>query len=338
MKDRKTGMIPLFIKGVLKVLSWIYTGCITIVDLLYRTGRRKEHKVRVPVISVGNITLGGTGKTPFIIFLADNFLARGFKPAVLTRGYGNDENRMLRDELEGVSVFSGQDRVKNALAALENGNNIILLDDGFQHRRIFRDLNILLLDAAYPFGNGFIFPRGILREPISAIKRADMIVLTKTDEIDEYAKEIIIKKIEGIVPGKPVVMTQHNVSYLKDVTGAIYSADSLFLKKVCIFSGIADPDYFGFLVKEKKANIAVRYDYPDHHVYSQRNINIIYKKCIENNIEKIITTSKDFIKIKDLDVSMIEDKLFIMNIAIDIVAGKEKLNAGLNSFNLGKRA
>ena len=117
----------------------------------------------------------------------------------------------------------------------------------------------------------------------------------------------------------------HKVNYL--------GIDEIAVKKVCLVSGIADPDYFSFLVKEQGANISARYDFPDHYAYGQRDIDTINRKCKQQNIEAIITTAKDYVKIKELDISDIEDRLFIMNIGVDIVSGKESLNARLNSFN-----
>lgn len=333
MKDKRTGIISFLIKGILYPLSWIYSLCIYITDRSYSKGDNIPEKVAVPVISVGNITLGGTGKTPFAMYLADHFLSRGFSPAILIRGYGNDEDRMLRDELDGVKVFSGRDRVKNASSAVVQGSDIIILDDAFQHRKINRDVNILMLDASCPFGNGHIFPRGILREPISALGRADIIVLTKINKIDEYAKEVLVKKLTTMASGKPIVMMRHSAVSLKDVTGSMYAPKEIEFKKVCLLSGIADPEYFSFLVKEQKANISMRYDFPDHYAYKQRDIDIINRKCKQQNVETIITTAKDYIKIKELDVSDIEDRLFIMNIGVDIVSGKENLDARLNSFD-----
>ncbi|MBU1083798.1 MAG: tetraacyldisaccharide 4'-kinase [Candidatus Omnitrophota bacterium] len=338
MKDKRQGVIPFILKGALRVISWVYAICVALVDQAYRRGLREEYSAGVPVISVGNITLGGTGKTPFVILLADHFISRGAKPAILARGYGRDEDRMLRDELEGVPVFSGQDRVRAAQSAVRNGNDIIILDDGFQHRRIKRDMNILLLDAASPFGNFALFPRGVLREPRSALKRADMIVLTKTDKTDEYAKEILIKKIKALAPGVPVIITRHNIIHVKDVTGAIYSPKSLSLSKICAVSGLADPDYFNLMISRKGAKIALRFDFSDHYAYRQKDIDRILRRCREAGVEKIITTAKDYVKIKGLDISGIEDKLFIVDINIDVTEGREKLNAGLNSISPGARA
>jgi len=332
MKDERGGFPAVVVKGVLRFLSWIYTAAVKIVDWAYRSGLRKEHKIAVPVVSVGNITLGGTGKTPFTVFLADHFLAVGRKPAVLARGYGGDESRMLRNELPDAPVFEGQDRVRNARLAVSDGRDILILDDGFQHRRIGRDLNILMLDATAMFGNGSMFPRGILREPVSSLKRADIFVLAKTDRIDTGRMRDIVRELERLKPGKPVILTRHRASFLSDVTGAAYSTDSLRGKKVVLLSGIVDPDYFAFLVEKEGAVIVARCDHADHHRYTQLDIDRIRVQCIKKNAEAIVVTGKDHVKLKELDISSIEDKLFILNIVIDIVEGKERLIAGLGSI------
>ncbi|MFH1552778.1 MAG: tetraacyldisaccharide 4'-kinase [Candidatus Omnitrophota bacterium] len=335
MKDERDGLFGVLIKGLLHFLSLVYALAISFVDWSYRSGLRRQHKIGVPVVSIGNITLGGTGKTPFAVFLADHFLNAGKKPAVLIRGYGADESRMLRDELPDVPVFTGQDRVRSARLAVESGSDVLILDDAFQHRRIARDLNILMLDSVSLFGNGFLFPRGLLREPVSSIKRADIFVLTKTDRIGPQRRESIVRELGRLAPGKPVVQTRHRPLFLTDVTGAAYPAESLSGKKVCLASGIVDPGYFAFLMERAGAVIAARCDYTDHHRYRQLDIDTISAECARKNAEAVIFTKKDYVKIRELDTSRIEDKLFVLNVAIDITQGKENLVAGLNSIVSG---
>ncbi|MFC1644216.1 tetraacyldisaccharide 4'-kinase, partial [Candidatus Omnitrophota bacterium] len=251
------------------------------------------------------------------------------------RNYGADENRMLRDELPDVPVFTGQDRVRSARLAVESGSDVLILDDAFQHRRIARDLNILMLDSVSLFGNGFLFPRGLLREPVSSMKRADIFVLTKTDRIGPQRRESIVRELGRLAPGKPVVQTRHRPLFLTDVTGAAYPAESLSGKKVCLASGIVDPGYFAFLMERAGAVIAARCDYTDHHRYRQLDIDTISAECARKNAEAVIFTKKDYVKIRELDTSRIEDKLFVLNVAIDITQGKENLVAGLNSIVSG---
>ena len=335
MKDERSGTVDAVIKVLLKVLSFVYTVAVNIVDRAYKAGIRRKYRVRVPVVSVGNITLGGTGKTPFTIFLADHFLNKGMNPAVLTRGYGKDESRMLRDELPDVPVIVGQDRVKSARWAIEQGRDVLILDDGFQHRRIARDLDVLMLDSVSLFGNGSLFPRGVLREPVSSLERADIIALTKVDRVGVDRRNDILQRLRDLAPGKPVILTRHRPSCIIDVTGAAYSAESVVGDKVMLVSGIVDPDYLAFLVKKLGAEVVARMDYTDHHRYTQWDVKEMISKYAESGAEKIIITKKDHVKIKDLDISRVEDKLFVLDVVIDIVEGKEKLIAGLNSVISG---
>lgn len=182
MRDKRKGLIDLLPKLLLKIASLFYTSIIKIWNFCYETGIFKTHRVKAKVISIGNITLGGTGKTPFTMFLADLLKKQGKRVAVIIRGYGNDEWRLIERNSTSIPVIKGRDRLKSAREA-ETAHNaeILIMDDGFQHRRLSRDLDILLIDAKETFGNECIFPRGILREPLSAIKRAEVVVLTKAD-------------------------------------------------------------------------------------------------------------------------------------------------------------
>ena len=338
MKDERVGPVEFVLKGVLRVLSWLYFSVVSLIDWVYKHGFRKQYDALTPVISVGNITVGGTGKTPFAIFLADYFLMNGKKPAVLTRGYGNDENKMLEDVLADVLVIKGQDRVKGAYRAGEEGKDVVILDDGFQHRRLKRDLNIVLLDSLNPFGNGHVLPRGVLREPVYALERADIFVLTKADRVGEQVTEETIDKLRSDFKGKAIVTTKYKIHGLTDSMSAVHSAEIISGKRVYLFSGIADPDYFKFLVEKQGADIVLRDDYPDHYVYTQGDIDGIARKCAENNIDNIIVTNKDFVKLKELDISAVRDRLFVLNIVLDIIGGKEELSDRLNSISSGKNS
>jgi tetraacyldisaccharide 4'-kinase len=336
MKDQRGGIFAAVLKSILRLLSWVYTGAIKIVDWAYTAGIRRVHEISIPVVSVGNITLGGTGKTPFTMFLANYYSGSGRKPGVLIRGYGKDERRMLRDELPDARVFAGQDRVRSARMAVKDGMDVLILDDGFQHRRISRDLNILMLDPDSMLGNSFLFPRGMLREPLSSVKRADVLVLSKIDKIGEERKKEIIQKLKAIAPDKVIVQSRHKPVFLNDVTGTVYSTESLKGQKVCLASGIADPEYFASLVKDLGAMIALRYDYADHYNYRQKDINMIYAAVKDKGIEKIITTKKDYVKMQHLNLLDIEEKVFILDIEVDVLEGKEALVDRLNSVVPGQ--
>ncbi len=337
MKDERKGPVAAVMKAALTVLSGFYSVGVRLVDLGYRSGLRKVYKAPVPVISVGNLTLGGTGKTPFTIFLTDLLLSMGRKPAVLIRGYGKDENRMLREELPDVPVYVGQDRVRNAAAAAAAGCDVIVLDDGFQHRRLCRDLDIVLVDARSLFGNAKLFPRGLLREGISSLERADMFVATKIDRSDNEGRSRVKAYLEYLAHERPLIFASHAVSFLTDITGAAYPAETLAGKRVLLVSGIADPGYFAATAEALGAGVVGRRNYMDHHRYSQSEIDSLTGECREKNAEMVLTTKKDHVKLKELDLSRIEDRFFVLNVKMDIIDGKERLVAGLNSVFSGKR-
>ncbi|MFH1846394.1 MAG: tetraacyldisaccharide 4'-kinase [Candidatus Omnitrophota bacterium] len=338
MRDKRKGPLAFILKGVLYVLSFVYGAALKGIELAYKYGIRKKYKVDIPVISIGNITVGGTGKTPFAMFLADQLVSVGRKPGILIRGYGEDENVVLREELPETVVYVGQDRLKNAKTAISDGIDVLILDDGFQHRRLKKDLNIVLIDSISCFGNGFLLPRGILREPVVSLKRADIFVLTKTDRALPGQIEKIKKHLKPLILEKPVIYARHRPTFLTDVTGAAYSVDTVSGKRVCLVSGIGDPSYFAFLVNGLNADIVLKKEYTDHHSYGQRDIVDIYKDCLKFDVEMVLTTKKDFVKIRDLDISLIEEILFVLNVSMDISEGKESLIAGFNSVFCGKRA
>jgi len=335
MKDERARARDIPAKAVLRLVSWGYLAAVRVIDWAYKNGIKRKYKVSVPVVSIGNLTLGGTGKTPFAIFLADYFLSAGKKPAVLTRGYGGDESVLLKNEMPLVPVYLGKDRVASANRAVTDGRDLLILDDGFSHRRIERDLNILMIDGVNFFGNSLVFPRGVLREPTSAIERADMFVLTKVDSASRARIEEIHAFLAKRAPGKTVVDARHKPSFLTDVTGAAYALSFLNGKRISVVSGIGDPDYFAFLLKEEGARIISRHDYMDHHKYKQRDIDAIYLASVSKKTENIIMTAKDYVKIKKLDLSRMEEKIFILNITIDIVSPKEILVDRLNSVITG---
>jgi len=336
MNDKKDGVIAGLVKIVLHLMSYLYRGALNAVDWSYLSGLKKEHDIPVPVISVGNITLGGTGKTPFTVYIADHFSATGKKPAVLMRGYGDDEHKMLSDTLPDIRVYPGRNRLKKSRDALKDGADLMILDDGYQHRKIRRDLNILLLDCPAPFGNGFLFPRGILREPVSAVKRADIVIITKSDSVDREQKDRIVNRVKGLVPGIPVLTAAHEPVSVSDITGNTYSLEVIRGKRICAVSGIADPGYFEFTIKKTGGIPSKYFRFPDHYCYSQRDIDRIYAGCLGANSELILVTGKDFVKMKTLDLSRVRDKLVVLNIKIEITEGEERLIAGLDSSLHGK--
>ena len=296
MTDRKKGFIAAALKGILYAVSFFYglsIGAIRPVRIFASKG------VPCRVISIGNLTLGGTGKTPTACMLAKLLKSQGRNPAVLIRGYGEDEWRMLESMLGGIPVIVGRDRISSGREAIEKYNaDTVILDDGFQHWRIKRDLDIVLIDSTNPFGNRRLFPRGVLREAIGDLRRADIAMLTKTD-MDSGGLQDLKDELRDIAPDMPVLESVHdpvrfsNLADKKELDlGCIKGVN------VCCLSSIVNTGYFEYtLSKRLGANIILRLHYPDHYNYQEKDLEYILNECKKRNIDAVVTTEKDAVKL-----------------------------------------
>jgi len=333
MNDRKSDPLSQGIKLCLLVFSYIYTILIACHHFFYKINLLKSYKAPIAVLSVGNITLGGTGKTPFTIMLAERLASKNKKPAILIRGYGEDEWIMTQNRLEkmGIKVFVGRDRVKFAQEALGQGADTVILDDGFQHRRLKRDLDIVLIDSTNPFGNGFLFPRGILREPPGSLKRADIIVLTKTDKgcSGILATE---EKIKKIAPDKNIVKAEHKPQNLCDMkTGSPTEISYINGKTVCVVSAICDSSYFKHTVQGTGAKVGLEFVFSDHYAYIKGDLDHIFEECKKKEINIIVTTEKDAVKLKKImltekNIQKAFPDTLVLGIELKIVQGEKELN------------
>ena len=332
MNDKEKGVISSVVSALLFVISVFYGLVINIHELLYDNDIMKSHKVGIPVISVGNITLGGTGKTPFVIMLARLLAGKKKKVSVLIRGYGEDEWKLLHDKLgeSGIKIYVGRDRVKNAEIAEKEGADIIILDDGFQHRRLKRDYNIALVDSSNPFGNGSIFPRGVLREPIKSLKRANFIVLTKADKGVQNIDNIL-KEVKKYSPNSKILQATHAPKGVLDITGKKKESLSLIKgKTVCLVSAICDSSYFRYVTENAGANIKKEFIFPDHHAYTDDDFNMIFDECLKSGIDTMLTTEKDAVKIAHLKLKPNNIRSLVLEVSINITRGEEFLNALYN--------
>ncbi len=334
MTDRNRSLPARLAALILSGASGVYLLAIAFRKALYRMGVFKSHKVRATVVSIGNLTLGGTGKTPFAIMLA-KVLRETMKksPAVLIRGYGWDEQAMMKRSLGALPLVVGRDRVRGARDAIQrHGADTILLDDGFQHWRIARDLDIVLVDTRNPFGNRRLFPRGILREPLASIKRADIIVLTKTDR-SLVDKEAIKGCLRGFKEDLVFVEAAHVPAHVWDLkTKEVFGLDRIKGKRACLVSGIADPFYFEETVKALGAVVAGRLFYADHHNYSESDVRTIFERAREADC--IVTTEKDAIKFERLALaSESAVPLYAVHIEMTIRKGAEEFFVRLNSVS-----
>ncbi|MBP9854235.1 MAG: tetraacyldisaccharide 4'-kinase [Candidatus Omnitrophica bacterium] len=340
--DQDNKGIAQFVKFILKVCSYVYGIIVQIRNFLYDQGVLKSYSIGVPVISVGNITMGGSGKTPLVIFLARQLQASGFKPVILIRGYGSnsadegvsDEVILLNAVLKGVPILQGPDRVENAKGFLKKDHcDVFILDDGFQHRKIHRDINIVTVDLCNPFGNGHLIPRGILREPIKALRRGDLIVLTRTDLASDQ-KEPVKNKIMGIHPKAVLVETMHRPVQFVDLKDLNTYEAVLFKDKTALaFCAIGNPDGFAGTLKEIGIELQDMVVYEDHHVYTETDVDHLIIQGKKEGVDALITTAKDAVKLKPYLHKITNPlKIFYLEISIEVTYGQENLDHRIDSL------
>ena len=291
-------------------------------------------QVAVPVVSVGNITLGGTGKTPMVAWLAKWFRAAGLRPAIVSRGYGavagtrNDEALELEQQLDDVPHLQNPDRVAAAQTAIDElGRDLILLDDGFQHRRLHRDLDIVLLDALCPFGYGRLFPSGTLREPISALRRADAIVLTRADLISAEQRHWIRAEVTKVAPHVSWTTARHAATELVSSSGEPRALDEIRHKTVAAFCGVGNPPAFRRTLSSIPVGVVAMREFPDHHHYTCEDLNALDAWATATDASAVVCTRKDLVKIRQDRLG--EKPLWAVGIQMDILAGKAALDERL---------
>ena len=318
-KGKQRGPGAWLLRMLMRVLSWLYQIAIGCRNWAYDRGWLKRYTPPVPVvISVGNIVAGGTGKTPVTLMLAKEFyqqvplaiLSRGYRsaaeklsnPIILSRGQGpmhpasycGDEPFMLSQNLPKAFVFVGKDRHKSSLMAARAGAQLILLDDGMQHRRLARDFEVVVMDACDPFGQGYFLPRGFLREGLKALSRADLIVLNHVHDRERF---LATRKKIARYTTAPVVATKIEVEAVLDLQG--YPVESLKNKRVGVFCGIAHPDYFENTVLSLGAYIVASYPIADHVDYDPEALATFAINCREQGAEYLVCTEKDRVKLVD---------------------------------------
>ena len=284
----------------------------------------------MPVVSVGNITLGGTGKTPMVGWLTRWFMDRGLRVGIVSRGYGavtgqkNDEALELERALPGVPHELNPDRVAGARAAIErHGCQLIVLDDGFQHRRLARDLDLVLLDATEPFGYDHVFPRGTLREPLAGLRRADVVCLSRADLVDAEAGEAIRQRVAALAPEALWCEAAHAPTALHSASGVWQPLSVLAGRRVAAFCGIGNPAAFRRALTSLNAEIVSWREFADHHAYSASDQAALGRAAAENRTELVITTRKDLVK---LPIERIGDRpLLALAVELEILRGREQL-------------
>ncbi len=332
--------------GVLLVpLSWLYGAVCKIRLLLYQRGWLKQERLSARVISVGNITVGGTGKTPLVIYLAQKLRERNHKVAILTRGYKRrssgmveitqetteriawedvgDEPYLLSMRLSGVPIIVCKDRAASGRRAIRNyGSEILLLDDGFQHLKLKRDLDVVVIDSINPFGNRRLLPAGILREPLSSLKRADVLLITKADQTS--GQDELIETLRAQKPDVPVVRSVYRVRGVEDlIDRSPVDLQDLKDKKALLLSGIGNPFSFEKTVEQLNVKILKHRIFPDHFAYRQKDVDDLVREAQDQGADFIITTEKDSVRIPLVKRPGIS--LYVLKIDLRIESDEELL-------------
>jgi len=292
-------------------------------EAAYRFGVVRPKRVAAKVVSVGNITLGGTGKTPAVIHLAKRYRAAGERVAILIRGHGGekltgvnvvhdgferllsvaqvgDEAVLLAERLGDVPVLAGKDRRLTANEAVKTyGATVILLDDAFQYRRLAIDTHIVLLDATSPFGNERLFPAGTLRDPPSYLKRADQLWLSRLDHPDASAPEPLTNRLSTIAPNVPVFRAHHTPARLwQFMGGADLPLAALSGQRAMGLAGIGNPGAFWATLRSLGVDDLIEAPFPDHHFYQQDDIAGAVRLAQERGASAVVTTEKDAVRLE----------------------------------------
>jgi tetraacyldisaccharide 4'-kinase len=322
------------LRFLLGIVSAAYQMAVALRNFCYDKHLLRSYRADAPVISVGNITTGGTGKTPLVIWLCGSLGKRAIKCTVLTRGYKTqsgklaDEPAIIAKSCPAAKVIVNPDRVSAANKAVKDYDaKILVMDDGFQHRKLRRDLDIVAIDATCPFGYGRMLPAGLLREPAKALRRADAVVITRYDQATAQQVEQIEKDIEKITPGITIAKATHKHPYARMIKGETLSIDQLKEKAIFAFCGVGNPNAFLNHLKEFGLNVVGSKIYNDHHNYTQADIMNVYEEAKGLGADLILSTQKDWVKTALL-LQQNDDILFAyLALELEFIDGADRITA-----------
>lgn len=365
LKEKRHKPVDMMITGILFLASRVYRNIVQLRLWMYTNRVIRNRAIGCLVVSIGNLTCGGTGKTPVVEIFAKTLSRKGRKVAILSRGYRSRDNRsflekllskftsrkneiphrvvsngkqllldsktagdepyMLASNLPDVCVLVDKDRVKSGLHAVKNfGVDTIVLDDGFQYLGLISHVNILLVDSTSPFDNHHVLPRGLMREPITNIKRADYVFLTKSNGANKlrHLKDFIRKHNHRA----EIIECCHRPQYLEDVfeRGKRQPLTYLKGKKVASLSAIANPASFNGFLTQHGAELVCKRHYADHHRYRQQEMIDFVNEAEAAGAEIIMTTEKDAVRMPRLDRRDLP--ILFLRIEIDILSGQENFD------------
>jgi len=351
------GILAVFLLGLLRIFSVIYAFGVNIKLHLYKCGILQQHKLDCQVISLGNITVGGTGKTPTAQRLATIIRDMGYRVVILNRGYragwdgqvglvsdgqkiymtvteAGDEAYLLAKSLPGIPVVIGRDRIITGQYAVQQLKaEVVILDDGYQHWQLARDLDIVLIDALNMFGNNFLLPRGTLREPLANLSRAQAFLLTKVDQSSGDARDIIHGTLARYNDKALVVESIHQPKcfveieeWYKGLRTTDVALETIRSKKVVALSAIGNPSSFEQTILDMGAAEVYGVRYADHHDYTMAEMQEIMQRGVDEQAYALITTEKDAVKIPAEFIH--SDRplpLYVLSISVHFTEGYEDL-------------
>lgn len=328
------GFGPAVARGVLAAAEWPYRAAAAWRNRRYDRGAASIHRAGVCVISVGNLTLGGTGKTPMIEWLARWYRRRSLRVSIVSRGYKptdgsrNDEALELELRLPDVPHLQNADRVAAARTAVEELDaQLILLDDGFQHRRLHRDLDLVLLDALEPFGYGHVFPRGLLRESPAGLRRAHVVGLSRADQATPEDRAAVGREVRRLAPHAIWIELAHAPLAWTSSDCTDQPPGWLSGKRVTAFSGIGNPQGFTRTLERLNVEVASFVEFPDHHRYDKKDVDGLARRAREDRAEAVVCTEKDLVKLRVPRLG--ECPLQALRIGVEVLEGAPELEAAL---------
>jgi len=334
LSGRRRGARARIARFLLHVSSLGYELIVRARNGLYDRRVLRAHHAGVPVICIGNLTTGGTGKTPLVVWLCRHVREKGLGCAILTRGYKtqkgemSDEPALLAAQCPNVPVVVNPDRMAGAAEAINHhGAQVLVMDDGFQHRRLARDLDIIAIDATNPFGYGRVLPAGLLREPITGLERAHAAVLTRCDQVSDATLAEIEDRIREVNRNLVVVRSNHSPVAIRTASETEIPLDQMQGERVFAFCGIGNPQAFFRTLSNLGADIVGTGVFDDHYRYTAQDMQTIREQARSRKADLALTTQKDWTKITQTEIPGPPPLLAYLAIDLKITAGGESLTA-----------
>jgi tetraacyldisaccharide 4'-kinase len=344
-----TGWVAGGIRFCLFCLMPIYRVAIYLRNRRFdRANARDDQKIiqraKIPVVSVGNLTTGGTGKTPLVIWIARYLRKRDLRVALISRGYGSDPNTGGRNDealeiehrLPDVPHLQDPNRFRMSQIAVEElESQVIVLDDAFQHRQLHRDLDIVLIDATAPFGFGYLLPRGLLREPVSSLRRADYVVLTRVELASDDQRARAIARIRDQIGDRPIGEVRSTATGLLQFDGQQTEINTIHGQPLFSFCGIGNPDNFAKSLQRLNLDVRDSAIFADHHNYSREDLNDIGNSAAACDAAAIVCTHKDLVKVGTNQLGGLP--VYAVIIDVEWVAGQHELESCLDQLGAGDK-